>query len=203
MSNDKNTFGGGNRNSLYVPMSDVEQEVIARLIETQDLRVHLVGWGVINNPKVIQGDHRVSLAFRVDFDRPEPPGVSVPYFDLELRTGSGILLFKDRKSTQYGGKPLTVAAGVFFDMVWDIAIHHFDPNLVKMIKPGAIGLTSRLQDRDTKVISFQGNMRLDAEQQRLLRILRVGEAMVRQDDKQKAAKAVAKGIKRIVKADGS
>ena len=117
MSNDRNAFGGGNRNSLYVPMSDVEQEVISRLVETQDLRVHVIGWGVVNSPRVIFGDLRVAVHFRLDFDRPEPPGMQVPFFDLELRTGSGILLFKDRKSTAYAGQPVTVAAGVFLDMV--------------------------------------------------------------------------------------
>lgn len=199
MSQGKNPFGGGNKNSLYVPMSDIEQEVISRLIETGDLRVHIVGWGVVNNPRVTFGDLRVSISFRMDFDRPPPPGVAVPFFDLELRTGSGLLLFKDRKSTEYAGQPITVAAGVFLDMVWDIAIQNLDPKLVKMLKPGATGLTSRLQDRDTKDITFQGNMRLDPRRQRLLRVLRQGEALVRAEDKARATKAAAQGIKKVVK----
>ena len=59
MSQDQNEFGGGNRNSLYLPMSDVEMAVIDRLIAEGDLRVHLVGWGVVHQPKATFGDARL------------------------------------------------------------------------------------------------------------------------------------------------
>ena len=36
---DKNIFGGGNPNSIYVPMSEVEQEAVSRLVESKDLRI--------------------------------------------------------------------------------------------------------------------------------------------------------------------
>lgn len=188
----KNPFGGGNPHSLYVPMSDVEQEVLSRLVEAGDLRVHLVGWGVVNNPRITFGDLRLSLLFRVNFDRPPPPGIPVHYFDLELRTGSGLLLFRDRKSIAYNGKPVMAAAGVFFDMIWDIAIAAMDPKLVKALKPGATGLTSRLQDKDTGQMTLTGNMKLDAEKRKLLKKLREGEAAVRAEDAKKAAKAKRK-----------
>lgn len=186
---EKNIFGGGNKNSLYVPMSEVEQEVISRLVEQKDLRVHIVGWGVVNNPRVVFGDLRLSLIFRVSFDRPPPPGIPVHFFDLELRTGSGLLLFKDRKSVEYNGKPVMAAAGVYFDMIWDIAIAAIDPKLVKALKPGATGLTSRLQDRDTGDLTVEGNMRLDSKKRKTLHTLRKGEAASRADDAAKLSKA--------------
>ena len=143
-----NAFGGGNSKSLYTPMSETEQEVVARLIESGDIQVRLVDWGVINRPRVTFGDLRVSVAFRVTFDRPEVP-MPVDHFDLELRLADGRLLYAERQSAEYGGKPLQIAAGVFLDMVWDIAVRHMDPEFVKSVKPGAVGMTSRLIDRGT------------------------------------------------------
>jgi hypothetical protein len=88
-------------------------------------------------------------------------------------------LFKERQSTMYNGRPLQVAAGVFVDMVWDIALRAIDPKVVKAIKPGAHGLTSRLQDKDTGQITARGNLKLTAEQKRLLREVREGEALAK------------------------
>jgi hypothetical protein len=191
MSQDRNPFGGGNRQSLYVPMSEVEQEVVARLVESGDLRVVIVGWGYIANPRITFGDARLSIVFRLNFEAPEPPGIPVYYFDLELRTGTGILLFKERQSVMYGGKPVMAAAGVYFDLVWDIAIAAIDPNLVKAIKPGAKGLTTRLQDRDTGQLTVEGNMRLDSTKRHLIRHIREGESKSRADTDEKTAKAEA------------
>ena len=176
---DKNIFGGGNPNSLYVPMSELEQEAVSRLVESKDLRVIVVGWGVVDRPRVTFGDARIQVQFRLSFDRPEAP-VAVPHFDLELRTGSGALLFKDRKSTAYGGNPIQVAAGVYLDMVWDIQVRSIDPVLVKTLVPGAVGLTSRLLDKDTGEETEVGNMRLSTKERSILRALRRGEAGVRQ-----------------------
>lgn len=176
---DRNAFGGGNPNSLYVPMSELEQEVVSRLIEARDLRIHVVGWGVVNQPRATVGDARLQLRFQLNFDRPEAP-MPVPFFDLELRTGSGELLFKDRQSTEYGGKPLLIAAGVYLDLVWDIAIRSIDPKLVKSILPGATGFTSRLQDKDTGEETLTGNLHLDSAKEKLLRALRSGEQAVRE-----------------------
>jgi len=181
MTQRKNMFGGGNANSIYVPMTEIEQEAISRLVEAGDLRVHIVGWGVVNKPRVTFGDARLAVAFRAEFDRPEVP-MAVPYLELELRTGSGLLLFKDRQATHYGGNPIHIAAGVFFDMIWDIQIQHIDPKLVKALVPYATGLTSRLQDKDTGEITLKGNMKLDSKTQKILHSLRVAERKIRRGD---------------------
>jgi len=189
---DKNPFGGANVHSLYVPLSEDEQEVISRLVESEDLEVVIHGWGVLHKPKLIVGDLRVSILFSMHFNAPE---VSVPvyYFDLELRTRAGMTLFKERQPTLYGGKPLQVAAGVSVDMAWDIALHHIDPKIVKAIKPGAIGLTSRRLDRDTKEPTLTGNMDVNSEKKRLLRLMKEGEEKVRKDDAEKVLKATVDG----------
>ena len=170
-----NLFGGKNAQSLYVPMSEVEQEALLRLVESRELRVHVVGWGIVMSPRVTFGDARLTVAFRLDFDRPEVP-MAVPYFDLELRTGSGSLLYRDRVSTEYGGQPALVAAGVCLDLAWDIHVKAIDPAVVKALVPSAVGLTSRRQDRDTGVLTEEGNMRLTPHQRKALAVLRAGEA---------------------------
>lgn len=177
-----NAFGGGNTNSLYTPMSETEQEVVARLVEIGALRVHIVGWGFVSKPRVTFGDLRVAIAFRMDFSKPEVP-MPVSHFDLELRLEDGRLLYKERQSAVYNGQPLQIAAGVYLDMVWDIAIRYMDPELVKSIKPGATGLTSRMLDRDTGVETLLGNMTLTPENKDLLVKLRRGEASVRRGTK--------------------
>jgi len=190
VSQDKNEFGGGNRTSLYTPMSEVEQEVLERLIAAGDLRVHVLEWGVVNTPRVTFGDARIQIQFRLSFDRPATP-IPVYFLDLELRTGSGLLLFRDRKSVEYGGKPVSVAAGVFFDMVWDIQIRSMDPKLVKAFT-GAYGLTSRLQDRDTGEMTLTGNMNLNSKQKGRIITLREGEAWSKDDTERRTAESVAK-----------
>jgi len=175
---DRNLFGGGNAANLYTPMSEVEQEVLARLVERGDLQVVIVGWGVVNKPRVTFGDLRLSLAFTLHFDRPEVP-VPLWYLDMELRTGAGRLLYKDRQPTTYGGKPIQAGAGVYFDLVWDIAIRSMDPALVREVLPGVTGLTSRLQDKDTGQFTLTGNMRLNAAEKKALVRLRQGEASLK------------------------
>lgn len=185
MSQDKNAFGGGNSQSLYVPMSDVEQEALARLVDSGDLVVHVVGWGVVHKPTIIYGDLRVSIMFRLNFDKPDVP-IPVSGFDLELRTGSGLLLLKKWMKTEYDNKPIPCGGGIYYDMAWDIAIHHMDPRLVKALVPGATGLTSRVFDPDTKDPTLTGNMHVTSEQRKQLVTLRKGEAAVRADDLQQA-----------------
>jgi hypothetical protein len=187
---EKNPFGG-RKGSLYTPLSEDEQEVLSRLVNSQDLRVIVKDWATIDQPRVVYGDLRLSLAFRIHFTRPEVP-LPVHFFDLELRTGAGMLLFKERQSTMYGGKPIEVADGVFMDMVWDIAIMAMDPKVVKALKPGARGLTSRWQDRDTGELTLMGNARLSRENQKLLRKARQGEARNRTDTLQQVQKAETK-----------
>lgn len=177
---DKNPLGGGNPNSLYVPMSETEQEVIDRLIQSDDLLIEVHGWGTVYQPRVTLGDLRLTCTFRLDFDRPEPPGVSVFWFDLELKTRAGLSLFgPDRLPTVYDNKPIQVAAGMYYDLAWDIAIQKIDPKIVKMLKPAAIGFTSA-----------EGNRNLNPRLKKLYQHVRAGEAKVRQFDQQQAAKAV-------------
>jgi hypothetical protein len=185
---DKNPFGGANVNSLYVPLSETEQEVLSRLVEADDLEVVIHGWGILHRPQILFGDLRVSIMFRLDFNAPAVPQ-PVHYFDLELRTRAGMTLFKERQPTVYGGKPLQVAAGVSVDLAWDIALHHIDPKIVKAIKPGAVGLTSRRLDKETGEPTFKGNMDLSGAQKKLLRIMREGEDRVRKDDAKKVLRA--------------
>ncbi len=173
----------------YTPMSETEREVVSRLYEAGDLRVHIVGWGIVNQPRVIIGDLRVSLHFRLDFTAPAAP-VDVHFFDMELRTGTGLLLFKERQSVMYYGKPVQVCSGVFFDMVWDIAIRSMDPKLVKAIKPGALGLTSRFMDKDTKEFTTVGNLSLNSRDRAQLEKVRKGEGDNKVDTLKKAVKAV-------------
>ena len=115
--------------------------------------------------------------------------MDVHFFDMELRTGTGLLLSKRRMSVEYDGKPILVAAGMFFDMVWDIQIQNIDPAIVKALVPNAHGLTSRLQDRDTKEITMHGNMKLNTKAKGRVHLVRRGEAVSRDDTTQRAVKA--------------
>ena len=199
----RNRFGGKNsKGGLYTPMTEIEQEALSRLVENQNLVIHIVGWGRVDAPRVIVGDLRLALHFRLTFDRPAAP-TPVHFLDLELRTRSGILLFKERQSTIYAGRALQVAAGVFVDMAWDIAITAIDPKVVKHILPGAIGLTSRFQDKDTGDITMFGNQKMNAERRHDLVDLRDREAASRKDTKQQVAKAEKASDEAGVKLDPS
>lgn len=192
---DKNPFGGI-AGSAYTPMSEDEQEVLQRLVEARDLDVIIVDWGFIRGVKgAVAGDLRLSLPLVLNFNRPEVP-MPVHYFDLELRTGSGLLLFKERQKTTYNGAPLMVSSGTSLTMVWDIAIKNMDPKVVKAYKPGARGLTSRWIDKDTGAVTMFGNTRMNAKERALLQELRKGEAASRLDTARQAAKAVRNSKKR-------
>jgi len=186
----KNTFGGGNPSSLYVPMSEVEQEAIARMIESGDLRVIIREWGNIERPRVTFGDARVQVLWEMEFSRPTFPQDNF-FFDLELWWGSELLL-RERQATMIGGKPIQIAAGMKMGLAWEIQLQNMDPKLVKRIVQGATGFTSRLQDKDTKGITLEGNMSLDAAKRGKLHQVRRGEAVARQDTVQKAFKATKK-----------
>ena len=174
-------------------MSEIEQECISRLVEQQELFIDIVGWGHITTPKVVFGDMRIGFSFRLHFDRPEFP-MPVHYFDMVLKTKSGIILYKERQSTIYGGKPVNISAGVYLDMVWDIALTSIDPKIVKEVMPLARGLTSRLQDRDTKQFTLFGNNSFNEKQKQVLFRVRKGEAQSRRDTakKTKTAENLAK-----------
>jgi len=168
-------------------MSEIEQEFVSRLIEAKDLQVIVHGWGHVPNPPVTLGDLQLVIPLKLDFDRPATP-IPVSYFDLELRTiSSGITLYRERQSAEYGNQPLLVGQGTSIQMVWHIGIRAIDPNLIKTQMPGVYGLTSRGFDKDTGALTFAGNMKLTESQKKLLVSVRKGEASVRQerDDKTK------------------
>ena len=156
-------------------MSEDEQEVVQRLVEAEDLILIIHGWGRLDRPRFLVGDYRIGVQFRLTFHKPAMP-TPVWFFDLELQTRTGISLVKERLPVIYGGKPVQVCAGMFLDMQWDIALHSMDPRLVKLLKPGAIGLTSRRQDPVTGEMTAQGNMKLDGNQKRALAELEAAQA---------------------------
>ncbi len=202
---EKNPFGGGNPNSLYTPMSEDEQEAISRLVAARDLHIHVYDydqvdsdgkvwkWGVIHSPVCTFGDLRLDIPLCFTFDRPEDRIIPTKHLDLELRTGQGILLFKERVSTLTGLSPIPITKGFCLQSVWTIGIRRIDPRLVKMIKPGAIGLTSRWTDKDTGDLTFLGNTKMSDTEKKLLRILRQGEALARADTRNRVKKRTGEG----------
>lgn len=193
-----NLFGGANPRGLYVPISEDEQEVVLRLVEAEDLELIIHGWGKLERPRFLVGDHRIGVQFRLTFNRPAVP-TDVWFFDLELKTRTGISLVKERLPVIYAGKPVQVCAGMFLDMQWDIALHSMDPRLVRLLKPGAFGLTSRRQDRDTGVMTSQGNMKLDGNQRRALAELEAAQAKGRAEATEQAVEATIKAGYKVTK----
>ena len=99
--------------------------------------------------------------------------------------------------------PIDIYEGMYLDFMWDIAIDHLDPQFVRAIKPGATGLTSRRQDKDTGEMTSKGNMKLDVGQQRLLHNLEQSQALIRKVNEQEAIKASVKAGDTLKKtADG-
>jgi len=192
MSDDKkNMFGGGNPGSLYVPLSEDEQEVLYRLVEANNLEVFIHEWNyTITSLRLLHGDLRVSVIFRVNFDRPAGT-MPVHYLDLDLRTHDGISLFRKKYPTvMKNGQPIQVGDGIFLDLAWDIAIDHMSPELVKALKPGALGLTSRRLDPVTRERTVSGNMRLTPEQTATARVLDKFAAQSRAQDEKNLQKVI-------------
>lgn len=177
---DKNLFGGGNAKSVYRPMSETEQDVIDRLIEREDLRVEVLGWGYVPRPAVTHGDARVQIRWNMSFNAPDIPQ-DVWYFDLELRTQSGLLVYKERQPTIVMGLPLQVQSGLSIDMIWDITVAQMDPEFVKTVMPRVTGLTTR-----------RGNERFTEEQARVAHILAQGERALKAVDPAKVRAVMAK-----------
>ena len=190
MSDEKNMFGGGNANSVYIPMSDVEQEALLRLKESEDLVITIVGWGYIQNPEITFGDKRLSVHIDITFNAPDIP-MNVHYFDMELKKGN-LVLFRERHRTYYNHQPIKVGSGTNLNMIWDIAIARIDPKLVKVLVPHARGLTSRLTDKDTGELSLFGNMKLDSIQKQVAVKLKEGEQKVRAVDRKDVLTAMSK-----------
>lgn len=184
---DKNLFGGANPNGLYVPMTETEQEVLDRLIQSQDLEIELKGWGVVHNPWAKFGDHRIGLQWTLMFNKPAVP---VYYFDLELRVASSqLVLMRKRYPVSLDGKPELIGAGREIQFNWDIAIDHMSPELVKAIVPGSIGLTTRRLDPVTGNRTLQGNMDLSEPQAKIAEVLDSQSVVLHKYDERKAAKA--------------
>ena len=183
----KNIFGGGNANSLYIPMSEDEQEAIARMIEQGNLRVHIVDWGYVNKPRITFGDARLKVEMTICFNKPEKPQ-PVEFFDFELQTDLGEVIYKNRMSTLYDNKPISIHAGLELTMVWDIMIKALDPKFVRRWKPLVTGITSRRMDRDTGDLTLYGNMNLNPEQRKLIQKLAEGEQLARQIARDKLGK---------------
>ena len=183
---DRNPFGGNNPNSLYTPMSDVEREFLDRLKSSGDLRVMIHGWGHIDSPTVYMGESQVAVSIDITFGAPLV-AIPVSVLDLELCTHSGISLFREAQPTEYGGQPLMIGAGIRVQMMWHIGIHAIDENLIRSMMPGAKGMTSRNRDKDTGSLTTLGNMHLGSVDQKLLGILRQGEASVRNAQKKTVA----------------
>lgn len=178
---ERGLLGSGNANGLYIPISETEQEALDRLISADDLEVHVKGWGIIHHPQIHAGDLRVGCHFQLLFNRPDVP-TPVYFFDLELRTRGGLKLYAERQPCVYNGQPLQIAAGVVLDMVWDIALRHMDPKVVKALVPHAWGLTSRRQDKDTGVMTNFGNMQFTPEQKAAAHLLQNAEADLKKQD---------------------
>lgn len=191
---ERNPFGGKNPHGMYVPMTDTELEVLARLADAGEFSVVIKNWGHIKNfqrgryteqwhlnpvPLVVFGDKRISFYFRMSLNAPVLPQPNW-YFDMEV-WALGHKLFEQRMPTEHAGKPIQVAAGIDLDLALDVAIDKIDPAIVKEVKPKAIGLTTR-----------HGNMQLDREHQRLLAKVQAGEKSIREMSAADAAEATEK-----------
>jgi len=185
---EKNRFGGLNPLGLYVPMSEIEQEAWERLIQKSELEVIIAGWGTVHEPKITLGDKRVGIHIDITFNLPLQP-VDVYYFDFELRTRSGLIMFSERHAAIYDNKPIKVGAGIRLQMVWEIAVARMDPKLIKMLMPGTIGLTSRLTDKDTGEQTLTGNMKLSSEDKKAAFELHGQERKVKQINKDEVSRA--------------
>jgi|GEM_PF-1815655 len=195
MSQDENPFGGKNPHGMYVPITDDEMEVVARIAEAGGFRLVVADWGRVDGftlavpgerytgrPLVVMGDKRVSFYFRMTFSAPEVPQPNW-YFDVEVWAFDR-LLFSKRMPTEQNGHPIEIVAGMSIDLALDIALDKMDPAFVKEVKPGATGLTTR-----------HGNLHLDLHRQRLLRETRAGEKAVREISRREAVEATQKAKK--------
>lgn len=193
MSDKRNAFGGKNPHGLYVPLTDDELEVIARLACAGEFKIIVRGWGYVEHflpgrynpqtwtgsPIITFGDKRASFYFMMHFNAPAVPQPNY-YFDMEV-WAKGHKLFSQRMPTEVGGNPIQIVSGMSLALALDVALDQIDPAIVKEIKPGAIGLTTR-----------HGNMHLDTDHQKLLHLMRSGEQQVRIESQIEAAKVTDK-----------
>lgn len=186
---DTNIFGGKNSKSVYAPMSETEQELISRLVQARELNVIIHGWGHMIGPPCVFGDSILSVLVTMTLDAPEVP-IPVSFLDLELRTQSGVFLFRDKQPTIYNNAPIMMGAGTEFQFSWDIAIRRIDPKTLKELMPGVTGLTSRFTDKDTGDLTLTGNQKFTERQKRVIQLMKEGEDKVRKASKAEVAKAI-------------
>ena len=193
-----NMFGGKPKkgNSLYVPMSDVEQECLQRIAELDGYRINIKGYGTIDNAHIIIGDKRLSFRFKLIFTKPDNP-TPLYFLDLEL-LAFGENVFSERQHLIYGGKPQMVMAGIELELVWDIAIKHIEPRIVKSVV-GTLGLTSRLQDKDSGAFTLTGNMSVNDEKRQVLHKLKEGERKIAEHNQRDIVEKVTKAREDQVK----
>ena len=190
MSKSKNEFGGGSSISSYIPISEIEQEFISRLVESGEIMVVLHGWGA-TQPRVTFGDKNLHAHIKFMFDKaPPPPGIQVPFFDMELKTQSGISLYRQKMPTSYDNNPILISNGVDLEMVWDISLRFIDPKLIKLLMPSVTGFTTRLEDKDNHDITVVGNMRLNKELTKKAHALRDNEVRLKKMDEKKLRKSL-------------
>lgn len=172
-----NPFGGGRSDSLYTPLSDLEREFLSRARESGALSVHLHGWGFVESCPFSFGEYRLQIPISITFSAPDVP-MPVESFDVEVRVW-GNTLHRKTYDVRYGGLPLMIGTGYHLDMVLDLGLQDIDPTLVKTYVPGALGLTSRFQDKDTGDFTLVGNQKFSDEDKRLLAFVRKMEGRVR------------------------
>ena len=84
-----------------------------------------------------------------------------------------------------------VMAGVEIQLVWDIAIKHIEPRIVKSVV-GTYGLTSRLQDKDSGNFTLTGNMSVNDEKRQALHKLKEGERKIAEHTQKDIVEKVTK-----------
>jgi hypothetical protein len=204
MTGNQNPFGGKNPHGMYVPLTDVEQEVLLRLAQEGEYKLVVKGWQEFDNfilvpyavvrmidpslpisphSLVTFGDKRISFYFSITV----PDNDTIPrknyFFDIEV-WAKGFKLFSQRMPTEVGGEPIPIFSRAFWNIALDVALDMIDPAIVKAIKPAAVGLTTR-----------HGNMHLDTSHQKLLHTVQMGEKTVRDDSKKEAATVTEKSKK--------
>jgi len=179
MSQNKNPFGGGAPNALYFPMSEDEQEVLSRIMKSEELKVEVLTKGPygVTKPDVKRldfkhGDSRVQIDLYLLWSSPI---IWIPCHVADLKLYyQNRLLFSEEQSLMYDGLAEQVGVGKTLVLRWDIQIKKINPELVKLVKPGATGLTSRV-----------GNTHYDDEKNKLLLDLRKSQEKVKEDSKKK------------------